>query len=348
MKTKPQSKLPSEIEITVLVTAHNEVGRIQPCLRAIVNQDYPMERVEILLVDDRSTDATVARALALELPNLRVLRLGEAPPGLTSREAALDLGLREARGEIVLVTDAGGRVPREWIRELIGHLGFRDGAVTGPVVFAGGHPILSRFQSIDTLLLLTLNRWAYRHNRPSGLLGANMGIRREAYLETGGFPAIGLALGEDHALGQALMRGGWTLRYLTGPATTKTAERNLAGYLERARRRALNLTSSVWWASFFMVVSNLALAFMAMVSFSTFWPFLLMVRYVLGVILIGVWVSQYGASDLIFWTLLYEPVMTLTGVFTFFSNLFVRRWSWGGVQYDHTRGQVPATPAKGD
>ena len=49
-------------EITVLIAAHNEAERIEGCLHAVLEQDYPMERVEIVLVDDRSTDDTAARA----------------------------------------------------------------------------------------------------------------------------------------------------------------------------------------------------------------------------------------------------------------------------------------------
>lgn len=330
----------TQIEITVLVTAHNEARRIQPCLRAIMEQDYPMERVEILVVDDRCTDATAARVAALGLAPVRLIRLEATPEGLTARQAALDLGLREARGDVVLVTDAGGRVPHEWIRELTGHLGFRDGAVTGPVLFAGGHPLLARLQSLDTLVLLTLNRWAYRQGHDSGLLGANMAVRREAYLETGGFPAIGMALGEDLALGAALRRAGWSIRYLTAPATLKPAEVLLGGYLERARRRALNAAPAVSRIGLLMWLSNLVLAGLALFGAWALWPWLLLVRYLTGVLMIGVPVSQYGALDLLPWVLLYEPAATLTGVYVTLSNLLVRRWNWGGVQY----GPNPARP----
>src|SRR5688500_1018577 len=132
------SAFPNQPEITVLITAHNEAERIQPCLRSVMAQDYPMERVEILLVDDRSSDGTADLARQLGIYSLRILRLEEPQDRLTSRQTALDMGFREARGEVVLVMDAGGRAPREWIRELTGHLGFRDGAVTAPAIFAGG------------------------------------------------------------------------------------------------------------------------------------------------------------------------------------------------------------------
>lgn len=334
-------KIIPQIEITVLVTAHNEADRIQPCLRAIMDQDYPIERIEILVVDDRSTDGTAERARSLGLPCLRVLRLEGAPEGLTMRQAALDLGLREARGEVVLVTDAGGRVPREWIRDLTGHLGLRDGAATAPVIFAGGQFFLARIQTIDTLILFALNRWANRHERTTGLMGTNMAIRRDAYLETGGFPVIGFALAEDMALGEALCRAGWSVRYLTAPVTLKPAEATLQGYLERARRRALNVPLAVYWVSLLMILSYVGLGLAAVVGGSPLWETLLWARYLIGVFLIGVSISKYGSTSLLFWVFFYEPVMVATGLYAMVSNLVARRWRWGGVLYDHARRRTP-------
>ena len=91
----------SEPEITVLITAHNEAERIESCLRAVMSQDYPMERVEVLLVDDRSTDGTVGRVRSMGLEPVRILQIKDHPVGLTSRQAALDLGFTQAKGEIV-------------------------------------------------------------------------------------------------------------------------------------------------------------------------------------------------------------------------------------------------------
>lgn len=332
-----------QVEVSVLVTAHNEAERIQPCLRAILEQDYPMERVEIVLVDDRSTDGTSELALALGYPRMRVLRReGPPPEGLTARQAALDLGLREARGEVVLVTDASGRVPHEWILELVGHMGHHDGAVTGPLIFAGGRPFLARLQTLDALVALTLHRWANRHGHPTGLLGANMAIRREAYLETGGFPAIGFSLAEDLELGEALTRADWSIRYLTEPAALKRAEGSLGGYLRRVRRRILNMPAPVYRVGTLLGISNLALLGLTLFGGSPLWAALLLIRYVAGLIWLSVTVSQYAVPPEMFWVPFYEPIATLVGCYATVSNLVLRRWTWGGVVYRRPAGRVPA------
>ena len=168
---------------------------------------------------------------------------------------------------------------------------------------------------------------------PAGLLGSNMALRREAYLETGGFPVIGFALAEDNALGEALCRAGWTIRYLTSPATLKPAGSSLVGFLERARRRALNLPPAVAWITRMMILSNLVLLLVAIFSSWKIWKGLLLIRYLAGLLPIGVAMTQYGASDLIPWVLLYEPALTLTGLYTAAANLLAKRWTWGNTQY---------------
>ncbi len=320
-------------EITVLVAAHNEAERIQACLNAIVKQDYPMERVEILLVDDRSTDDTVERALAMNIKGLRVLRIDTVPEKLTARQAALHEGMMEARGEIVLITDAGGRVPREWIRELSGHLGYRDGAATAPVLFAGPGHAFNRYQTVDSLVRFTLFRWAYMHKFISGLQGANMAVRREAYLETGGFPVIGFAPAEDLALASALMRANWSMRYLPGPAVLNPTCRSIFELVSRSRRRIHNTPPALTSVATICIVSNIILVLLALFGHGI-WLSILLIRYVIGLLVIGVAVSQYGLHKLHYWILVYEPLMTLLGLWVFFSNLVKPQWQWGGLSYD--------------
>jgi cellulose synthase/poly-beta-1,6-N-acetylglucosamine synthase-like glycosyltransferase len=334
----------SQPELTVLITAHNEADRIQPCLHAIAEQDYPLERIEILLVDDRSSDGTAERARATELDGLRVLRIDDLPEkGLTARQAALDRGFKEARGEVVLVTDADGRAPREWIRELTGHLGYRDGAATAPVVFAGGSPFLARYQTLDMFVLFTLQRWANRHGRATGINGANMAVRREAYLETGGFPSVGFALGEDQALGRALCRAGWSLRYLSGPACQKQAAKSIVDLLGRARRRSYDMSPALRGITLLMIITNLILIGAAAV-WGGFWLFVLLARYAIGMLMIGISASQYGSYDTIHWVWLYEPMMTFLGVWVHLGNLIRPHWRWGGVSYDRPVPE-PSPPA---
>jgi succinoglycan biosynthesis protein ExoA len=88
--------------ISVIVPVRNEAVFIAGTIEQLVTQDYPGDRFEILVVDGRSTDATwaIAEALALVHPNLQVL---DNPKHISS--AARNIGLRHARGDLIVVVD---------------------------------------------------------------------------------------------------------------------------------------------------------------------------------------------------------------------------------------------------
>lgn len=330
-------------EVTVLITAHNEAEQIEPCLHAILEQNFPMERVEILLIDDRSTDRTAEYARRMCGDRLRVVRIDHPPERLTTRQVALDTGIRMARGEVVLITDVDGRVPREWIHELTGHLSHRDGAVSAPVIFAGGWRVMARYQTLDALVRFTLYRWANRHGLASGLVGANLAVRRSAYLQSGGLEAVGFAPAEDLALGAALSHSGWTLRYLTRPVVRNEACRRVSELIARDRRRVRHGARSLTLITLAYLLVNWLLIGLA-VALGGIWMLLLVVRYLVGMFGIVTAVTQYGSLRLLKWVYLYEPLILLQLTWVYLSNLVRPRLRWGGQTYDR-RGPIRSEAA---
>ena len=86
--------------VSVIVAAHNEAKNIAVCLDSLLNQDYPEEKMEIIIVDDRSVDDT---ALILEKYDqnhklLRVLSILECEKGLSPKKNALTHGINIASG----------------------------------------------------------------------------------------------------------------------------------------------------------------------------------------------------------------------------------------------------------
>ncbi|MCX5673257.1 MAG: glycosyltransferase, partial [Planctomycetota bacterium] len=93
-------------KLSVIVPACNEADKIEPAMRTLLAEDYP--DLEILAVDDRSTDATgdIIDRLAAEDPRVRAIHVKELPAGWLGKVHALDRGFQESRGRFVLFTDA--------------------------------------------------------------------------------------------------------------------------------------------------------------------------------------------------------------------------------------------------
>jgi GT2 family glycosyltransferase len=107
--------------VSVLMPVRNEAGWIARSLGAVLRQDYPADRLEVLLIDGQSDDQTlqVARAVAAEAGAERVRVL--ANPGRL-QAAGLNIGLRQARGEIIVRVDGHTIIAPDYVRVCVATL----------------------------------------------------------------------------------------------------------------------------------------------------------------------------------------------------------------------------------
>ena len=92
--------------VSIIVPACNEETTLEPALRSLLKQDYPNR--EIIVIDDRSTDGTfeLLRKMGQKFPEIRLAQITELPTGWLGKNHALYWGAKQARGEILLFTDA--------------------------------------------------------------------------------------------------------------------------------------------------------------------------------------------------------------------------------------------------
>jgi glycosyltransferase involved in cell wall biosynthesis len=105
--------------VSVLVPCRNEEVHIEACLTSLLANDYPRAQVEILVMDGESTDRTrevVARVAGRD-PRVQLI---ENPDRITS--AALNLGLRQARGSVIILAGAHASYAPTHLRRLVSHL----------------------------------------------------------------------------------------------------------------------------------------------------------------------------------------------------------------------------------
>jgi len=121
--------------VSVVMPVRNEAAYIERALAAVFAQDYPPDRLEVLVADGLSTDGTRERvaAEAKARPNLRLLD----SPGRTA-PCGLNVGVRAARGEIVVRVDGHCEIERDYVSRCVAHLEAGDGdAVGGSVETVG-------------------------------------------------------------------------------------------------------------------------------------------------------------------------------------------------------------------
>ncbi|MFQ6674575.1 MAG: glycosyltransferase, partial [Fidelibacterota bacterium] len=172
--------------------------------------------------DDESTDITpnVSRAFAETYPNVRLLSTEGIPSVLRYKKRPLDVGIRSARGEIILLTDADCHVGSTWIESMTSYFEPHVGLVVG---FSETAPAKTRFeklQALDFLLLMAAARGTTQLRLPFACTGQNLAYRKQAFEEVGGFSRFANAVGGDDTLllQQIKTRTAWKIVFAADPA----------------------------------------------------------------------------------------------------------------------------------
>jgi cellulose synthase/poly-beta-1,6-N-acetylglucosamine synthase-like glycosyltransferase len=209
--------------VTVLIAAFNERPVIAQTIHSVLANDYP--DLEIVVVDDGSTDGT-GEAVRSEFAGERRVRLiRQANAG---KAAALNRGLEEAGGDILVCFDADTQISPTGIPLIVRHFADpRIGAVAGNVKVGNRVNILTRWQSLEYVTSQNLDRRAYAYlNAMTVVPGAVGAWRKRAVVAAGGYLRDTMA--EDMELTYRLRRAGWrittdpeTVGYTEAPATLR-------------------------------------------------------------------------------------------------------------------------------
>lgn len=199
--------------VSVVVPARNEEGNLPILLDTLLETAY--SPVEILVVDDRSTDGTaaVARGYAERDPRVRLVEGEELPVGWFGKPWACVQGARAARGDLLLFTDADTRHAPELLGRAVGALeaGRRD------LVTVIGRMICGSFWErvimpiISALLAIRFHPSAVnRATRASEVIanGQFILVTRESYEAVGTHKAVKHEVAEDLAMAQLYFRAG--------------------------------------------------------------------------------------------------------------------------------------------
>jgi cellulose synthase/poly-beta-1,6-N-acetylglucosamine synthase-like glycosyltransferase/peptidoglycan/xylan/chitin deacetylase (PgdA/CDA1 family) len=224
--------------VTVIVPAYNESAGIEAAVRSLVASDHP---VEVIVVDDGSTDGTADLVESLNLPGVRVIRQLNA-----GKPAALNNGLQAASYELIVMVDGDTVFEPDAVRMLVQP--FADlsvGAVSGNAKVGNRGGLLGRWQHIEYVVGFNLDRRLFdlAECMPT-VPGAVGGFRRGALERIGGLSDVTLA--EDTDLTMALCRDGWRVVYEERARAWTEAPASL-GALWRQRYRWCYGTLQAMW-----------------------------------------------------------------------------------------------------
>ncbi|NIA29653.1 MAG: glycosyltransferase, partial [Actinobacteria bacterium] len=230
-------------DISIIVPVRDGEETISQCVNALVVQDYPGKKLEILVVDDHSRDRSleITKKLASQYSFVKVLENEKNENWASSKKSALETAVANASGSILLFTDADCVAPRTWAKAMVPRFSMETGLVAGfSPQRAAGKKSWNGFLFLDTLAAAFVAAGSIGWGRGITCAGRNVAVRTETLHDVGGYESTPDSLsGDDDFLLQTISKNpNWQVGYCFDPASFVNAEgpKNLKHFIRQKQR----------------------------------------------------------------------------------------------------------------
>ncbi len=201
---------PFQHSFSIVIAAHNEEETIVDCLNSVCNQTINASRFEVIVVNDRSTDATAQRIAEcmLRFPNLCTISITHTEKTIAPKKHAVLKGIAAAHNPIIVFTDADCRVPATWLVSidtcLAPEVMLMQG-ITKHVQLPSMNPVFFRMQALDFCSHGIIAAAGIGCSIPINSNANNMAFRKSAFDTIGGYGGNEkVVLGDDDLLVQKI------------------------------------------------------------------------------------------------------------------------------------------------
>jgi cellulose synthase/poly-beta-1,6-N-acetylglucosamine synthase-like glycosyltransferase len=206
------SKQVGTTHLSIIIPARNEENNIGACIQSIVNQSYPKNLYEIIVVDDHSTDATASIVKRSNQPNIKCVALKNFIGNETNsyKKKGIEVGIAQANGELIITTDADCIAPPNWLQTISSfYEEKKPDLIVMPVSILhspvgeglGMRWFIEIFQALDFMTLQGITSAAVHKKIHSMCNGANLAYTKKAFNAVNGFAGINkIASGDDMLL----------------------------------------------------------------------------------------------------------------------------------------------------
>jgi len=338
--TKPQASTPKRVPISVIVCAKNEAEHVKQFVPLLAEQDYP--DYEIVLIDDASSDETLDlfEAFEKQYNNIRVVKVQNNEAFWGNKKFALTLGIKAARKEYLLFTDADCYpASKDWISNMSSQFTMSKTIVLGYGAYEKiKRSFLNKIIRFDAMFAATRYfSWA-KAGHPYTGDGQNLAYKKEEFFKVNGYiNHMNIRSGEDALfVNEAANTKNTTICYTPESFTYCESKKTYKEWYLQKRKQ-------VFTASFFKAsdkifinmfhISQLLFLILAVVlaALQFNWMFLVPVivfRYVVTWITVGYSAAKLREKDTVYWYPVLEIILIFTQVNVFFSNLISKPVHW--------------------
>lgn len=285
--------------ITILVPARNEEKYLPNCLRSIENLNYPKDKIQFIIGNDGSTDATgvIIQEWVAEAKNRTQINISsQSFVNMNGKANALSQMIAKSIGEYLLFTDADCEINTDWAKEMVSSaIGEKAEMVTGITKVIPDN-WFSAMQGMDWWLTLGMIKVLADIGKSVTSMGNNMLISKEAYLAIGGFENLPLSVTEDFELAKAINHAGFkAIHHITAENMIETkAEQSLSHLMEQRKRWMTGAFDLPWFLKIMLAMQ--VLFFPAIIIFVFYNPGFAMAIWICKVLAQSLFIKDLARS----------------------------------------------------
>ncbi len=337
---KLQPGTPKRIGVSIVVCAKNEEDNVREFVPLLLAQDYP--DFEVVLIDDASSDHTreIFEAFEREHANVKLVKVENNEAFWGNKKFALTLGIKAARKEYLLLTDADCKPSSvNWLREMSSQFTLKRNIVLGYGAYDKiKGSFLNKLIRFETLMTaLQYFSWA-KIGKPYMGVGRNLAYKKEVFFAVRGFmDHMKVRSGDDDLfVNQAANASNTALCFHPDAFTYSRPKTSFKEWFGQKRR---HVSTAAHYKGFdrtqlgLFYLSQLLFLTLAVVLFifSFRWEFVLgivLFRYLFSWIIVGKAASKLKEKDVIYFFPLLEGVLIFIQLNIFISNLFSKPVHW--------------------
>lgn len=196
----PRFTTPADIvfdkTVSILIPVRNEAAHITRLLQSLKQQQYPQHLIQIIVIDDNSTDNS--RALVQQFAGVELVVLDDSIT-FSHKKKAIEAGMQVARGEWIVTTDGDCYMEKNWLSSIMAFQQKTQAAyIAAPVVIDAGAPLVQRFQQMDFAVLQGVTGVSVNERLHALSNGANQAYSKAIFQEVGGYSGVDhTASGDD-------------------------------------------------------------------------------------------------------------------------------------------------------
>jgi cellulose synthase/poly-beta-1,6-N-acetylglucosamine synthase-like glycosyltransferase len=201
-----ETQLQKDEFISVIIPFRNESEKILESLASLELQKYPVDKFEVIYIDDFSTDDSLQKLKnGIKNDNIKVFSMKDTNFAKAYKKQAIEFGISKSQGTIILFTDADCKNMPNWISTMVAGFEKNTGLIAGPVAFAESDNLFGKLQALEFSGLILSGAGLIGNKTPMIASSANLAFRKSVFDEVGGYKGLmNLSSGDDELLMQKI------------------------------------------------------------------------------------------------------------------------------------------------